>query len=79
MDSHKEVSPEEIKSREMVLGYRESWTSFASVVSQRRSYGHGLCDSVLSLIGLLASVDVKQQSHSVFIVHCNSELDILVI
>ena len=26
---------------------RESWTSFASVVSQRRSYGHCLCDSVL--------------------------------
>ena len=25
----------------------ESWTSFASVVSQRRSYGHCLCDSVL--------------------------------
>ena len=32
----KEASPEEIKSREVV---RESWTS-ASVVSQRRSYGH---------------------------------------
>ena len=26
---------------------RESWTSFASVVSQRRSYGHCLCGSVL--------------------------------
>ena len=26
---------------------RESWTSFASVVSQRRNYGHCLCDSVL--------------------------------
>ena len=25
----------------------ESWTSFASVVSQRRSYGQCLCDSVL--------------------------------
>ena len=25
----------------------ESWTPFASVVSQRRSYGHCLCDSVL--------------------------------
>ena len=24
----------------------ESWTSFAPVVSQRRSYGHCLCDSV---------------------------------
>ena len=45
LDSHEEGSPEEIKSREMVLG--ESWPSFASVVSQRRSYGHCLCDSVL--------------------------------
>ena len=27
--------------------HTESWTSFASVVSQRRSYGHCLCDSVL--------------------------------
>ena len=36
-----QVSPEEIKSREV-----ESWTSFASAVSQRRSYGHCLCDSV---------------------------------
>ena len=26
---------------------RERWTSFASVVSQRRSYGQCLCDSVL--------------------------------
>ena len=26
---------------------KESWTSFATVVSQRRSYGHCLCDSVL--------------------------------
>ena len=49
MDSHEEASPEEIKSREVVLGCRdrERWTSFASVVSQRRSYGHCLCDSVL--------------------------------
>ena len=115
LDSHEEASPEEIKRREVVLGYREreSWTSFASIVSRRRSYGHCLCDSVLhsswdgncvvrwslrnagrtlvllfwrrstaalvfrvgacfallspfshsspSLIGLLASVDVKQQ------------------
>ena len=37
------VSPEEIVSREVELG-SESWTSFASVVSQRRSYGHYLCD-----------------------------------
>ena len=29
---------------------RESWTSFTSVVSQRRSYGHCLCDSVLHSI-----------------------------
>ena len=26
---------------------RESWTSLASVVSQRRTYGHCRCDSVL--------------------------------
>ena len=44
LDSQEEASPEQIKSREVVLGYRESWTSFASVVSQRRSYGHCLCD-----------------------------------
>ena len=25
---------------------RESWTSFASVVSQLRNYGHCLCDSI---------------------------------
>ena len=40
-----EVSPQEIKSREVVLGFKV-WTSFVSVVSQRRSYGHCLCDSV---------------------------------
>ena len=34
---------------------RESWTSFALVVSQRRSYGHCLCDSVLH-----SSKDSKQ-------------------
>ena len=45
LDSHEEANPEEIQSREVVLG--ESWTSFVSVVSQRRSYGHCLCDSVL--------------------------------
>ena len=38
-----QVSPEEIKSREVELG-SESWTSFASVVSQQRCYGHRLCD-----------------------------------
>ena len=37
-----QVIPEEIKSREVELGL----TSFAPVVSQRRSYGHCLCDSV---------------------------------
>ena len=35
-----QVSPQEIKSG---AGF-ESRTSFASVVSQRRSYGHCLCD-----------------------------------
>ena len=40
-----QVSPEEIKSREVELG-SESWTSYASVVSQQRCYGHCLCDSV---------------------------------
>ena len=44
LDSHEEASPEEIKNRETVLGLRESWTSIASDVSQRRSYGHCLCD-----------------------------------
>ena len=39
-----QVSPEETKSREVELG-SESWTSFASVVSQQRSYGHCPCDS----------------------------------
>ena len=44
LDSQEEVSPEEIKSREVALGYRESWTSSASVVFQWWSYGHCLCD-----------------------------------
>jgi len=39
-----QVSPEEIKSREVELG-SESWTSFASVVSRQRCYGHCLCES----------------------------------
>ena len=34
-----QVSPEEIKSREVELG-SESWTSFASVVTQQQCYGH---------------------------------------
>ena len=36
-------SPEEIKSREVELG-SESWTSFASVVTQQQCYGHCPCD-----------------------------------
>ena len=40
-----QVSPEEIKSREVELGF-EGWTSFSSVVSQKRNCGHCLCDSV---------------------------------
>ena len=38
------VSPEEIMSREVELG-SESWTSFASVVTQQQCYGHCPCDS----------------------------------
>ena len=41
-----QVSPEEIESREVELG-SESWTSFASVVTQQQSYGHCPCDSAL--------------------------------
>ena len=36
----------EIKSREVELG-SESWTSFASVVTQQQCYGHCPCDSAL--------------------------------
>ena len=39
-----QVSPEEIKSREVKLG-SESWNSFASVVVQQQCYGHCPCDS----------------------------------
>ena len=39
-----QVSPEEIKSREVELG-SESWTSFASVVSHQQCCGHCLSDS----------------------------------
>ena len=39
-----QVSPEEIKRREVELG-SESWTSFASVVSQQQCYGQCLSDS----------------------------------
>ena len=42
----KEASPEEIKRREVVLGLRVGLLSL-QFVSQRRSYGHCLCDSVL--------------------------------
>ena len=38
-----QVSPEEIKRREVEQGLRVG-LSFASVVFQRRSYGHCLCD-----------------------------------
>ena len=38
-----QISPEEIKSREMEPG-SESWT-FASVVTQQQCYGHCPCDS----------------------------------
>ena len=36
-----QVSPEEIKGREVELG-SESWTSFASVVTQQQCYRHCL-------------------------------------
>ena len=39
-----QVSPEEIMSREVELG-SESWTAFASVVTQQQCYGHCPCDS----------------------------------
>ena len=37
-------SPEEIKSRELELG-SESWTSFASGVTQHQCNGHCPCES----------------------------------
>ena len=39
-----QVSPEEIKSREVELG-SESCTTFASVVTQQQCYGYCPCDS----------------------------------
>ena len=39
-----QVSPEEIERREVELSF-ESWTSFASVVSQQQCNGHCPCDS----------------------------------
>ena len=52
LDSHEGASPEEIWPQEQggsagLERERERWTSFASVVSQRWSYGHCLCDCVL--------------------------------
>ena len=48
LDSHEEASPEDGDQEQGGGAGLESWTSFASVVSQRRSYaGHCLCDSVL--------------------------------
>ena len=40
-----QVSPEEIKSREVELGLKVGLL-FASVVFQQRKYGHCHCDSV---------------------------------
>ena len=48
--AHEQVRKQPRRDQEQGGGaglYRESWTSSASVVSQRRSYGHCLCDSVL--------------------------------
>ena len=39
-----QVNPEGMKIREVELG-TESWTSFASVVSQQQCNGHCPCDS----------------------------------
>ena len=39
-----QVSPEEIKIREVELG-SESWPSFASVATQQQCYRHCPCDS----------------------------------
>ena len=50
-----QVSPEEIKSREVELG-SESWTSFASVVSQQQCNGHCLRD--------YSAQQWRQQMHS---------------
>ena len=46
LDSHEVASPEEIKSGEVVLGWRVG-LPLLQLFSQRRSYGHCLCDSVL--------------------------------
>ena len=50
LDSHEEASPEEIKSREVVLGYRERELElfcFSCFHTAERSYGHCLCGFVL--------------------------------
>ena len=50
-----QVSPEEIKSREVELGC-ESWSFLLQlIVSQRRSYGHCLRDSVGTAIAWYTS------------------------
>ena len=41
-----QVSPEELKSREVEMD-PESWTSLPSVVTQQQCYGHCPCDSAL--------------------------------
>ena len=46
LDSQDEASPEEIKSREVVLVYRER-VGLLLQLFPNRSYGHRLCDSVL--------------------------------
>ena len=47
LDSQEEASPEETKSREVVLGWRVGLLLLQFRVSHRRSYGHCLYDSVL--------------------------------
>ena len=61
-------SPDEIKRREVELG-SESWTSFASVVTQQRSNGHCPCDcSAHQLKQQLRStlVAARWPNHSLF-------------
>ena len=53
-----QVSPEEIMSREVELG-SESWTSFASVVTQQQCYRHCPCDC--------STQQLKQQLHSTLV------------
>ena len=53
-----QVSPEEIKSREVELG-SESWASFASVVTRQQCYGHCPCDR--------SAQQLKQQLYSTLV------------